>query len=79
MIALFYLIPMGRFSWQRFHMACQMLTDQRNGNDDEYEHAYDDNGNITSITRGSISVTYEYNGANELVRENNGFTNQTVI
>ena len=41
-------------------------------------YAYDDNGNITSITRGSTSVTYQYNGANELIRENNQFTNQTV-
>ena len=50
----------------------------KNGSDDAYAYAYDDNGNITSITRGTTSVTYEYNGANELIRENNGFTNQTV-
>ena len=41
-------------------------------------YAYDDNGNITSITQGTTSVTYQYNGANELIRENNQFTNQTV-
>ena len=23
-------------------------------------------------------MTYQYNGANELIRENNGFTNQTM-
>ncbi|MBQ7278446.1 MAG: hypothetical protein IJR17_04510 [Clostridia bacterium] len=33
---------------------------------------------MASITRGSTSVTYQYNGANELIRENNGFTGQTV-
>ncbi|MBR0342048.1 MAG: hypothetical protein IJH64_07365, partial [Oscillospiraceae bacterium] len=33
---------------------------------------------MTSITRGSTFVTYQHNGANELIRENNAFTNQTV-
>ena len=55
-----------------------LLSTYQNGSDTAYEYAYDDNGNIISITRGSTSVTYQYNGANELVRENNGFTNQTV-
>ena len=55
-----------------------LLASYQNGSDAAYEYAYDDNGNITSITRGTVSVTYEYNGTNELVRENNGFTNQTV-
>ena len=41
-------------------------TDQ-NGSDTAYAYDYDDNGNITSITRGSTSVTYQYNGANELI------------
>ncbi|MBR0343363.1 MAG: hypothetical protein IJH64_14155 [Oscillospiraceae bacterium] len=51
-----------------------MWATYQNGSDDAYAYAYDDNGNITSITRGTVSVTYEYNGANELIRENNGFT-----
>ena len=55
-----------------------LLSTYTNGSDDAYEYAYDDNGNITQITQGSASVTYEYNGANELVRENNGFTDETV-
>ena len=55
-----------------------LLSTYQNGSDMAYEYAYDDNGNITSITRGTTSVTYQYNGANELVRENNAFTNQTV-
>ncbi len=46
----------------------------KNGSDDAYAYAYDYNGNITSITRGTTSATYQYNGASELVRENNGFT-----
>ena len=52
-----------------------LLSTYQNGSDDAYAYAYDDNGNITSITRGTTSVTYQYNGANELIRENNGFTN----
>ena len=55
-----------------------LLSTYQNGSDTAYAYAYDDNGNITSITRGSTSVTYQYNGANELIRENNQFTNQTV-
>ena len=55
-----------------------LLSTYQNGSDDAYEYTYDDNGNITSITRGSTFVTYQHNGANELIRENNQFTNQTV-
>ena len=55
-----------------------MLSSYQNGSDTAYEYTYDDNGNITSITQGTTSVTYQYNGANELIRENNVFTNQTV-
>ena len=43
-------------------------------NQNDRDYAYDDNGNITSITKGTTSVTYQYNGANELIRENNEFT-----
>ena len=51
-----------------------LLATYQNGSDTAYAYAYDDNGNIASITRGSAAVTYQYNGANELIRENNGFT-----
>ncbi len=44
-----------------------LLSTYTNGSDAAYEYSYDDNGNITSITRGTVSVTYEYNGANELI------------
>lgn len=50
------------------------MTLYQNGSDHVYTFAYDDNGSITSITKGTTSVTYQYNGANELIRENNGFT-----
>ena len=51
-----------------------LLATYKNISYDIYEYAYDDNGNITSITRGTVSVTYEYNGANELIRENKGLS-----
>jgi len=50
----------------------------KNGSDAAYTYTYDDNGNITSITQGSTSITYEYDAANRLTRENNQVTNQTV-
>ncbi len=55
-----------------------LVATYRNGSDDAFSYDYDANGNITSISQGSVNVTYEYNSANELIRENNGFTNQTV-
>ena len=49
-----------------------------NGNDDPYVYNYDNNGNIISITQGSTSISYTYDAANRLTRENNQVTNQTV-
>ena len=56
-----------------------MLATYRNRTDAPYAYAYDDNGNITSITRNStVAVSYQYNGANELVRENNHTNSYTM-
>ena len=55
-----------------------LVATYQNGSDTAFSYDYDANGNITSITQGSVSVTYFYNAANELIRENNGFTNETV-
>ena len=41
------------------------------GYDKTYNYTYDDNGNIVSISDGSSSITYEYDSANQLIRENN--------
>ena len=51
-----------------------LLFSYQNSGDTAYDYAYDDNRNIASITRGSSAVAYQYNGANELVRENNRST-----
>ena len=50
----------------------------KNGSDAAYTYTYDNNGNITSITQGSTSISYTYDAANRLTRENNQVTNQTV-
>ncbi len=47
-----------------------LVSTYKNGNDDAYSYTYDANGNITSIIKGSMSFTYEYDKANQLVREN---------
>ena len=42
-----------------------------------YTYTYDDNGNILTISDGSYTTSYEYDSANQLIRENNqelGFT-----
>ncbi len=49
-----------------------------NGSDSPFVYSYDDNGNITSITQGTTSISYVYDTANRLTRENNQVTNQTV-
>ena len=41
------------------------------GYDKTYNYSYDDNGNIVSVTYGGYTTTYEYDSANQLVRENN--------
>ena len=55
-----------------------LVATYQNGSDDAYSYTYDDVGNITSITQGSTSISYEYDAANRLTRENNQVTNQTV-
>ncbi len=55
-----------------------MVSSYKNGSDDAYTYAYDDNGNITSITQGTLSATYVYDEMNQLVRANDGFANLTT-
>ena len=37
-----------------------LLATYKNGSDTAYAYEYDANGNITSITQGTVSVTYTY-------------------
>ena len=55
-----------------------MLQSYRNGSEAAYTYAYDDNGNVTSITKGSASASYTYDSLNQLTRVNDGFTNKTT-
>ena len=42
-----------------------LVSSYQNGSDTAYAYEYDANGNITSITQGTVSVTYTYNNAND--------------
>ena len=55
-----------------------MLQSYKNGSEDAYTYAYDDNSNVTSITKGSASASYTYDSLNQLTRVNDGFTNKTT-
>ena len=55
-----------------------VLATYQNGSETAYSYAYDNNGNITSITRGSVSAAYVYDEMNQLVRVNDGFANLTT-
>lgn len=48
------------------------------GPHDDYAYAYDNNGNITSVTDGTTQITYKYDGLNRLERENNQQLNKTI-
>ena len=47
-----------------------LVSTYQNGSDGSYSYTYDANGNITAITKGSLSFTYTYDAANQLIREN---------
>ena len=47
-----------------------VIASYQNGSDAAYSYTYDANGNITGITQGTASFTYEYDKANQLIREN---------
>ncbi len=44
-----------------------------------YTYGYDDNGNIVSISDGTNTTTYEYDTANQLIRENNQAGGYTCV
>ena len=44
-----------------------------------WTYTYDQKGNITAISDGSQTVTYQYDGQNQLTRENNPYAGKTWI
>ena len=48
-------------------------------NTTEYSYEYDANGNITKITEDGKVITYEYDGKQRLVRENNEINDTTTV
>jgi len=45
--------------------------------DKTYTYTYDAQGNITSISNGTGTITYKYDKLNQLIRENNPITGET--
>ena len=44
-----------------------------------FDLAYDDNGNITSVEYGTTCLSYAYDSANQLIRENNSLLGKTWV
>ena len=56
-----------------------LIATYQNGSDSAYSYEYDEVGNIKEITQGTTSISYVYDEANRLIRENNSILNQTII
>ena len=54
-----------------------LLATYRNGSDSAYSYTYDENGNILTITQGTAITYYQYDAANQLIREDNASLNQS--
>lgn len=64
------------------HKALQdgKVTRQSYQNGAAYEYQYDEQGNVTEVTKnGSLEASYCYNEKNQLIRENNVLENKTVV
>ena len=46
---------------------------------DSWNYTYDNAGNITAITSGGKRISYQYDELNQLIRENNGVLNETIL
>ena len=55
-----------------------LLKTYKNGSDTAYEYEYDAGGNIKKIKQGTTVIDYQYDQLNQLVREDNGQTQQTI-
>ena len=55
-----------------------LLGSMSNGTD-SWNYTYDNAGNITAITSGGKRISYQYDELNQLIRENNGVLNETIL
>ena len=55
-----------------------LLASMSNGTD-SWNYTYDNAGNITAITSGGKRISYQYDELNQLIRENNGVLNETIL
>ena len=55
-----------------------LLGSMSNGTD-SWNYTYDNAGNITAITSGGKRISYQYDKLNQLIRENNGVLNETIL
>ena len=55
-----------------------LLASMSNGTD-SWNYTYDHAGNITAITSGGKRISYQYDELNQLIRENNGILNETIL
>ena len=55
-----------------------LLASMSNGTD-SWNYTYDHAGNITAITSGGKRISYQYDELNQLIRENNGVLNETIL
>ena len=55
-----------------------LLESMSNGTD-SWNYTYDNAGNITAITSGEKRISYQYDELNQLIRENNGVLNETIL
>ena len=55
-----------------------LLASMSNGTD-SWNYTYDNAGNITAITSGGKRISYQYDKLNQLIRENNGVLNETIL
>ena len=55
-----------------------LVSSYKNGTDAAFQYTYDANGNITHLQQGTNHVYYEYDGLNQLVREDNSILNKSI-
>ena len=69
----------GYDSGNRISTLTKLLVDNGVSSTVTHSYTYDGNGNITSVTVGDESTRYTYDSANQLIREDNPYTEKTYV